>query len=247
MTDFTLAENFRDFELTPFERELLGDGIVPSRVASLSAGRYTYYRPFRGNYYITQWPHSGHWAIDWGMSNGTSLYCPFPNGVVSFAGFTSDGYAYNLRIVDSSQGLMCVLAHMPTKNPFKVKVGQAVTWQTHVGFSNNTGYSTGPHLHFEVRVKPWAYANCYQGVYTDLDLHPTTPVPPPPTGGEIAVKTRQPCKAYAAPSKASQMVYRFILSGYRLGVVDHNGEWAQIVSGKKVDHGYIRWTMLRRL
>jgi len=254
MTDIHMSSSFRDFELSEFEQELLASYPVTraavAEVAEVTAvKKYTYYRPFLGNWHITQWPHTGHWALDWGMPNGTKLYCPFPSGVVSFAGYTSDGYAYNLRIVDSAQGLMCVLAHMPKDKPFKVKVGQAVSYETHVGFSNNTGYSTGPHLHFEIRVRPWAYANCYQSVYTDLDLRPTTPppAPPPSTGGEIAVKTRQPCKVFAAPSKGAAVVKRLILSGYRLGVVEHNAEWAQIVSGKQVSSGYIRWAMLRRI
>lgn len=246
-----MTEGFRDFELTPFERELLGDW-TPQRTETLTGAvkRYTYYRPFRGNHYMTQAPHSGHWAIDWGMPNGTKLYCPFPSGVVSFTGYTADGYAYNLRIVDKSQGLMCVLAHMPKSNPFRVKVGQEVTYQTHVGFSNNTGYSTGPHLHFEIREKPWAYANCYHDVLRDLDLLPTTPPPPVPpldSGGQIDVKTTQPCKIYAAPTKDSATLKRLVLIGYRFGVLDHNGEWAQVVSGKQINHGYIRWAMLRRI
>lgn len=247
----SLSHVIKDFELSDFEKELLASYPVTRGVAAVTtAKKYTYYRPFIENFYITQWPHSGHWAIDWGMPNGTKLYCPFSYGVVSFAGFTSDGYAYNLRIVDSSQGLMCVLAHMLSNNPFRVKVGQAVTYQTHVGFSNNTGYSTGPHLHFEIRERPWAYANCYSGVYTDLDLRPTTPpppTPPPDTGGVIDVKTRQPCKVYAAPSKSAAVVKRLFLGGYRLGVVEHNAEWARIVSGKQISSGYIRWAMLRRI
>jgi murein DD-endopeptidase MepM/ murein hydrolase activator NlpD len=181
------------------------------------------------------------------MPNGTKLYCPFPNGVVSFSGFTSDGYAYNLRIVDEVQGLMCVLAHMPKTNPFLVSVGQKVTFETPVGYSNNTGNSTGPHLHFEIRKKPWAYADCYRDILIDLDLLPTTPLPPPPpppTNNPVLVKTTQPCKVYTSPSKTSPMLKRLSKAGISLMVTDVDGEWAKIVCGKIIDHGYIRWTML---
>lgn len=238
-----MSIGMRDFELSDFEKELLGDYVPTRAVQALE--KYTYYQPFRGYYPITQYPHSGHWAIDWGMPNGTKLYCPFPRGVVSFASYTSDGYAYNIRIIDNEQGLMSVMAHMPSNKPFSVKVGQSVTYETHVGFSNNTGYSTGPHLHFEVRTKPWAYGNCYMNVYADLNKLPSTPTPPPIEDG-MKVKTRQPCKVYAAPSKNSSVVARLPFGGYTFMAVDYNGEWAR-VSGKKAKHGYIRWTMLRKV
>lgn len=235
-----MSIGMKNFELSEFEKELLGT-YVPSRAAVLE--KYTYYQPFRGNYPITQYPHSGHWALDWGMPNGTKLYSPFPRGVVSFAGYTPDGYAYNLRIIDNEQKLMCVLAHMPSNNPFRVKVGQLVTYETHVGFSNNTGNSTGPHLHFEIR--PIPYTSCYMNVLSDLDKLPSTP-PPPPMEDGIKVKTRQPCKIFAAPSKSSSVVARLPFGGYSFMAVDHDGEWARI-SGKKAKHGYIRWVMLRKV
>ncbi|HBH17406.1 MAG TPA: peptidase M23, partial [Cyanobacteria bacterium UBA9579] len=40
-------------------------------------------------------------------------------------------------------------AHMSSTN---VKVGQQISQGTVVGYEGSTGYSTGPHLHFEVRL-----------------------------------------------------------------------------------------------
>lgn len=58
------------------------------------------------------------------------------------------GYG-NLIEIDHGNGFQTRYAHL---DDFKVEVGDRVAQQEIIGFSGNTGYSTGPHLHFEVRL-----------------------------------------------------------------------------------------------
>lgn len=68
-------------------------------------------------------------------------------GVVSFVGRKA-GYGNCLEI-SHGNGLMTRYAHL---SKFKARVGQQVAAGTVVGAIGNTGRSTGPHLHFEVRI-----------------------------------------------------------------------------------------------
>jgi murein DD-endopeptidase MepM/ murein hydrolase activator NlpD len=62
----------------------------------------------------------------------------------------------NAIIIDHGGGKRAIYAHLSKIN---VKVGQKIIEGQLIGLSGNTGNSSGPHLHFEVRVSPWRYAN----------------------------------------------------------------------------------------
>lgn len=68
-------------------------------------------------------------------------------GVVVFAN-QQDGYG-NVVVVDHGDQIATVYGHM---NSFSVKVGDVLARGQVLGRVGNTGYSTGPHLHFEYRV-----------------------------------------------------------------------------------------------
>jgi peptidoglycan hydrolase-like protein with peptidoglycan-binding domain len=68
-------------------------------------------------------------------------------GVVGFAGWNSGGYG-NLVVVKHRLGYETWYAHL---SQIAVGVGQAVAGGSRIGYIGSTGYSTGPHLHFEVR------------------------------------------------------------------------------------------------
>ena len=69
-------------------------------------------------------------------------------GTVKFAGWNDQGYG-NLVVIDHG-GYQSLYAHL--SNTPSVHVGQVVAAGTPVGLMGNTGFSTGPHLHFEIRL-----------------------------------------------------------------------------------------------
>lgn len=71
------------------------------------------------------------------------------DGKVIFAGSRS-GYG-NTVMIDHGNGVVSLYAHQRSGG-IKVSVGQQVDKGDRIGTVGSTGYSTGPHLHFEVRV-----------------------------------------------------------------------------------------------
>ncbi len=71
------------------------------------------------------------------------------DGEVIFAGYRS-GYG-NTVMVDHGEGVVTLYAHQRSGG-ITVSVGQQVNKGDRIGTVGSTGYSTGPHLHFEVRV-----------------------------------------------------------------------------------------------
>ena len=70
------------------------------------------------------------------------------DGIVIGAG-PVDGYG-KLVVVQHAAGVTSMYAHL---SKFLVEPGQRVTRGTPLGLVGSTGESTGPHLHFEVRVR----------------------------------------------------------------------------------------------
>jgi LysM repeat protein len=95
---------------------------------------------------ITQDYWYGHRAIDIGAPPGSAVLAT-DGGFISFAGWTDVGYGY-LIVVDHANGFATYYAHLSN---IYVTEGQAVDRGQVVGAVGNTGNSTGPHLHFEVR------------------------------------------------------------------------------------------------
>ena len=88
----------------------------------------------------------GHGGMDLAVPTGTSVRAALP-GTVTVAQYSSS-YGYYVMI-DHGGGLATLYAH---NSKLLVKVGQTVNAGDIVSLSGSTGRSTGPHLHFEVRV-----------------------------------------------------------------------------------------------
>lgn len=104
--------------------------------------------PVKGR--LTQGSHSGHVALDFGVPVGTPVKATL-DGRVVYAGWNDQGYG-NLVIVENGP-YRVYFAHL-SKIP--VKIGEKVTAGTIIGYSGNSGNSTGPHLHYEVRKNGYA-------------------------------------------------------------------------------------------
>ena len=88
-----------------------------------------------------------HEGMDFSADTGTPVYAT-GDGVVKSAGWES-GYG-NSIVVDHGYNYVTRYAHL---SKILVKAGQAVKRGDLIGNVGNTGKSTGPHLHYEVRYK----------------------------------------------------------------------------------------------
>jgi murein DD-endopeptidase MepM/ murein hydrolase activator NlpD len=95
---------------------------------------------------ITQYYWYGHQAIDVGLVTGTPVYAS-DTGTVTYASWSPYCYG-NLIVVNHGNGYESFYAHL---NGFNVTPGQTVYQGNLIGWSGNTGCSSGPHLHFEIR------------------------------------------------------------------------------------------------
>ena len=95
---------------------------------------------------LTQGYWYGHRALDVGAPTGSAVLAA-DGGFISFAGWTDVGYGY-LIVIDHANGFATYYAHLSN---IYVAEGQAVERGQVIGAVGSTGWSTGPHLHFEVR------------------------------------------------------------------------------------------------
>ena len=95
-------------------------------------------------YHVPRPGYNDHSGIDYGMPEGTPVAAPI-GGLVTYAG--SKGAYGNLVVIEAND-TQVYLAH---NAEVLVSVGQVIAAGEVVALSGNTGASTGPHLHFEVR------------------------------------------------------------------------------------------------
>lgn len=91
----------------------------------------------------------GHGGIDLATSIGTPIYASL-SGTITYTGNTDVGSCRSYGkwiMVKHGNGLSTLYAHLSL---IGVNPGQTVTTGEIIGYSGNTGYSTGPHLHFGV-------------------------------------------------------------------------------------------------
>ncbi len=90
------------------------------------------------------WDH--HSGLDISNRPGTPIRAP-ANGIVSRAWYNA-GYG-NMIEMDHGFGITTVFAHL---RAYKVREGDSVEGGQVIGLMGTTGRSTGPHLHYEVRI-----------------------------------------------------------------------------------------------
>jgi murein DD-endopeptidase MepM/ murein hydrolase activator NlpD len=162
------AENISDFNSIAMSEGLnVGDELIipdgeivdeapikkPNTTIKTKAKRYLvsntagyYMRPIIGGI-KTQGIH-GHNAIDIGVAVGTPLLAT-ADGVILAAKVTGYNGGYGKMVIISHQnGTQSVYGHLSGIN---VSTGDKVVQGQVIGVSGNSGKSTGPHLHFEIR------------------------------------------------------------------------------------------------
>ena len=97
-----------------------------------------------------KWGFPGHNGVDYGIPNGTPINSAAA-GTISQVSFENGGYGNYVKIAhkDGSRNYYTYYAHLASA---AVAAGQKVKAGQLIGYSNNTGASTGPHLHFGLKI-----------------------------------------------------------------------------------------------
>ena len=90
------------------------------------------------------WSKGYHTGVDFAVPVGTDVLA-VADGKIEAANW---GQAYGTQLVQKVDGGWVIYAHL---SKALVKAGDKVTKGQHIGESGNTGNSSGPHLHFEMR------------------------------------------------------------------------------------------------
>ena len=109
----------------------------------------SYHHPYIGRITSRYGPRRGraHQGLDISLKIGDPVYATF-DGKVRMS--KAAGNYGNLVIIRHNNGLETYYAHLSERS---VEVGDWVVAGQQIGLGGNTGRSTGPHLHFEVRYK----------------------------------------------------------------------------------------------
>lgn len=112
--------------------------IYPLGASGFVTDAYGYrYHPIYGYYKF-------HPAVDFAVPQGTPIYAT-KSGTVTAAAYNEyNGYYV---AINHNDGYTSLYAHMTN---FVVSVGQTVSQGEVIGYVGSTGYSTGPHMHFEI-------------------------------------------------------------------------------------------------
>ncbi len=113
---------------------------IPERMPGFATGKLGW--PARGR--RTDHYRPGHPGIDIAANHGVPIYAA-DGGVVRSAGW--NGNYGNQVVINHRNGFVTSYSHLSS---FGVGAGQLVAKGSVIGYNGSTGYSTGPHLHFEV-------------------------------------------------------------------------------------------------
>ena len=105
-------------------------------IISLEFGESSPYQPF-------------HTGIDIAGPEGEPIIA-FMDGEVIYADTISWGYGRHIKI-DNGHHITSIYAHLDTIDQ-NIHVGDIITAGTIIGTRGNTGWSTGPHLHFQINL-----------------------------------------------------------------------------------------------
>ncbi|MFA6608671.1 MAG: peptidoglycan DD-metalloendopeptidase family protein [Candidatus Paceibacterota bacterium] len=155
-----------------------GRGVLQYPVSNINITQYFGNTPFASKN-PQVYNGSGHNGIDFGVKIGTPIYAA-ESGLVLGVGNTDascSGVSYGKWVlIRHVNGLTTLYAHLSV---IQVEPGQMVASRQKIALSGNTGYSTGPHLHFTVYASdsvhisgPTEYKSKVCGTYLIMPLAP---------------------------------------------------------------------------
>lgn len=124
--------------------------------STIAGGSPPYTRPLEAYTWMQGFALGGHEGVDLAPKSGEigdPVYAA-GSGTVAFAGWNSYGYGYVVVIAHGS--VFSLYGHLSS---YAVSCGQTVSAGQVIGRLGNTGNSSGPHLHFEVRDANWNALN----------------------------------------------------------------------------------------
>lgn len=159
-----------------------GSGVLSWPLASVSITQYFGNTDFSRQNSAVYNGH-GHNGIDLRASVGTAVMSA-ADGTVTGTGNTDlgcPGGSYgNWVLIDHGNGLSTLYGHLSL---IKVGAGQKLNRGDLIGYSGNTGYSTGPHLHFTVYATEGVKIT--QLIHADGSASKCTPMPVSPLNGYL--------------------------------------------------------------
>ena len=135
----------------------------------MSKNNFEVSKPFKGNYTMTQpfgvfFNFHGrrlkHQGTDWALPTGTPLLSCFAGRVVRIEKYRMNGYGRSIYLRSLDGRYEALYAHL-NENIF-VQIDEEVKLGQIIGQSGNSGFGTGPHLHFGLKL---------YGEYVDAEKH----------------------------------------------------------------------------
>lgn len=130
--------------ITPDDGTGTGETLAEGAVSAQEwTKKYPKTAPF-GHYYNSTTYHGG---IDFGSPVGTPLPAFYGGKVITSKDLGGADYGQYI-VIEDSRGFLHYYGHLSKRY---VKAGQTIKAGLYIGLTGNTGNSTGPHLHYEVR------------------------------------------------------------------------------------------------
>lgn len=162
------SKNMAEFADDTARAQGILDTLDQMNMYRIAVDRLPFAMPLEGGYRFTS-PMGYRWGrlhagIDLAGPVGMNVEAP-ADGTVINAGW-ENGYGLMIRLRHDF-GVTTVYGHL---SKIRVKVGQKVSRGEQIGDSGNTGRSTGPHLHYEIRVggapiNPMTFIKAAQNVF----------------------------------------------------------------------------------
>lgn len=183
---------------------------------------------------------AGHNGLDLAVPVGTPVLAAAAGTVIK-TGFEADGYGNYVKTAHDGN-YASIYAHL---SEIWVKNGQVVEAGQQIGLSGSTGFSTGPHLHFEIRRDnqaidplPFLTAPGKEVTYLQVPLPLTSEVPASSAGIAVAQVTAELLNIRSQPNLAAPVIGH-LEKGRRITILERSSTvWVKIGANAWVAHTF---------